>query len=189
MVCLGVCAALGPCMVALCLWLCVHLRCTHSLVVRRPKHDSLTATLRLWKQREIDLECERGEVKVLYTEGWVGLKLQTGGWPCFHSMDETKQRQTGLNRWVCFPRVATYCISQLFKMFSMLSILFPYYGKGNPLMTIFTKHCWVSPVTIWFPQPFTNHNLSLFWLCQRVKCNLLQLGSYFCGFGFSFDQL
>lgn len=97
MVCLGVCAALGPCRAALRLWLCVYLRRTHSLVVRRPKHDSLAATLRLWKQREIDLECERGEVKVLYTEGWVGLKLQTGGWPCFHSVDETKQRQTGLN--------------------------------------------------------------------------------------------
>lgn len=58
---------------------CVCLSRTHSSVVRRPKHDSLTASLRFLKQHEIDLQCERGEVKVLYMEGRAGLELQTGG--------------------------------------------------------------------------------------------------------------
>lgn len=87
----------------LCVWVCVcdcvrvYLCCTHSSVVRRLKHDSLSATLRLWKQHEIDLVCERGEVKVHFMEGWVGLMLQMGDDPV--STVWRRQRHTAVNRW------------------------------------------------------------------------------------------
>ena len=83
--------------------------------------ESMTRSLRLygfWKQREIDLACERGEVKVHYTEGWAGLKLQTGGWPWFHCMDETKGETNRVNSkqmsLVFSPHVTKYWICQLF---------------------------------------------------------------------------
>lgn len=46
--------------------------CVHSSAARRPERGSHCLSLRLSQQREIDLECERGEVKVLYNEERVG---------------------------------------------------------------------------------------------------------------------
>lgn len=81
---------------------CVCLCCTHSSVVQRPKHDLLSATLWLWNQREIDLVCERGEVKGHFTEGWMGLILQTEHelFPLNESDKEKMKQFRAINRWV-----------------------------------------------------------------------------------------
>ncbi len=95
MVFLGICAALLTCLIV-CVYICVCVSVLYTFLSRPAPKAWLAQCNFMALKAAWNWPCVR-EVKVQYTKGWIGLKLQTDGWPWFNCIDETKNKQAGIN--------------------------------------------------------------------------------------------